>query len=53
MRGWGQSRRSEVRRWLPVYPNEQTSSGSSGMSQRCHIRTWHSLDVVGDLRLVR
>ena len=28
-----------VGRSLPVYPNEQTFSGSVGMSQRCHIRT--------------
>ena len=37
-----------VCRPLPVYPDEQTFSGSVGMSQRCHFRT-HAVQQTGSL----
>jgi hypothetical protein len=36
----GQSAVLTVRRPLPAFPHKQTFSGSVGMSQWCHERTW-------------
>jgi hypothetical protein len=53
MSGVGQSRRLTVVRLLPVFPYEQTSAASVGMSQKCHKETHAAQQTVLFIRSPR